>query len=204
MIFHYFVQLGNVVAVHCKAGKGRTGTLIAAYLMFSGLVDTAEEALNVFATQRSRIGKGVTNPCQLRYVHYFGRLLGGELPMKQKLRFEQLSFLSVPQMDASDGGCRAYVEVYSGFDDLIFSSKDQMNDVGCVTVGVCVFPRACIAYDSKCLDGMRVNVTRIHTHVYTYTHTQTQTQTHTHTHTHTYTFVRVHVHVHAEKRVRLI
>ena len=34
----------NVVVVHCRAGKGRTGVVIAGYLLFSGVCQSAEEA----------------------------------------------------------------------------------------------------------------------------------------------------------------
>lgn len=69
----------RVVAVHCKGGKGRTGTLICAYLMFSGLKRTAADALHHFAALRTKANfhkfHGVQTPSQDRYVHYFDLLL---------------------------------------------------------------------------------------------------------------------------------
>ena len=43
---HSFLQEDeqNVVAVHCKAGKGRTGTVIAAYMLFAQEFESHEEA----------------------------------------------------------------------------------------------------------------------------------------------------------------
>jgi len=35
----------NIIVVHCKGGKGRTGSLCAAWLLYSRETDTAEEAL---------------------------------------------------------------------------------------------------------------------------------------------------------------
>ena len=35
----------NVIAVHCKGGKGRTGTMVCAWLLASANVASAQDAL---------------------------------------------------------------------------------------------------------------------------------------------------------------
>ncbi|KAG5989410.1 hypothetical protein E4U43_004507 [Claviceps pusilla] len=64
----------RVVVVHCKAGKGRSGTMATSYLV-SEEGWTAEDALARFTARRMRpkFGAGVSIPSQLRWVGYVDR-----------------------------------------------------------------------------------------------------------------------------------
>lgn len=64
----------RVVVVHCKAGKGRSGTSACSYLI-SEEGWTAEDALKRFTERRMRpgFGAGVSIPSQLRWVGYVDR-----------------------------------------------------------------------------------------------------------------------------------
>jgi protein-tyrosine phosphatase len=63
--------LESTIAVHCKAGKGRTGLLVCALLLFSEVKDTADEALEHYNRERTRNSKGLTIQSQIRYIYIF-------------------------------------------------------------------------------------------------------------------------------------
>lgn len=68
-------DIENVVVVHCKAGMGRTGLMIASLLLYLKFCATAEESIDHFNQKRCVDGKGLVLPSQIRYVKYFERIL---------------------------------------------------------------------------------------------------------------------------------
>ena len=44
----------NVLAIHCKAGKGRTGTMICALQIFLNYFTEASDALKLYGERRAK------------------------------------------------------------------------------------------------------------------------------------------------------
>jgi protein-tyrosine phosphatase len=70
----------NVAAIHCKGGKGRTGTAICCYLLHSRALETAKDSLAYFASRRTDHARGntyqgVQTPSQARYISYYDQML---------------------------------------------------------------------------------------------------------------------------------
>jgi len=112
----------NVAAVHCKAGKGRTGMMIACYMLYANMQPDAESALEYFAKKRTQNEKGVTNPSQIRYVHYFSdyckrKRRGKHAPPQKSMFVQSIRLTPIPSFVRKQSDIRFVIrnnhQVYS-------------------------------------------------------------------------------------------
>ncbi|XP_075923878.1 phosphatidylinositol 3,4,5-trisphosphate 3-phosphatase TPTE2-like isoform X4 [Petromyzon marinus] len=101
----------NVIAIHCKGGKGRTGTMVCTWLVDSGQFQTAEESLNFFGERRTDKSvslkfQGVETPSQSRYVGYFEKIkhkCNRLLPAEKSLIIKSFKIHSIQGVGKSNG-----------------------------------------------------------------------------------------------------
>ena len=100
----------NVLVVHCNAGKGRTGSAICAILLYMKVFNDIESCLKLFGYQRFSCTKGVTQPCQLRYLYYFEAFFKRKVLSPCLKRLKGIQFVKVPNI--SGGGAVPIFDVY--------------------------------------------------------------------------------------------
>lgn len=119
---HSFIQANprlNVAVIHCKGGKGRTGTMVCTYLIYSGIKKSADDALSHFGVIRTsddaKNFQGVESPSQDRYIRYFERLLRlpGQVPPKRCVQFTTVILHDVPFSWWSNGIDRLWFAMIS-------------------------------------------------------------------------------------------
>uniref|UniRef100_H2NJF3 Uncharacterized protein n=1 Tax=Pongo abelii TaxID=9601 RepID=H2NJF3_PONAB len=103
-------DLENIIAIHCKGGKGRTRTMVCAFLIASEIFLTAEESLYYFGerqtdkTHRSKF-QGLETPSQNRYVGYFAQvkhLYNWNLPPRRILFIKRFIIYSIRGVGTGD------------------------------------------------------------------------------------------------------
>ena len=120
--FHYCFQIAkecyrflqgdpeNVIIVHCNSGKGRTGTGICAFLLFCGFFDNVDDCVRFYGHRRFTTGKGVSQPCQLRYLYYFESFYMGKIKSPAVKRLVKVEMHGVPKMQGD--GCMPHFKIY--------------------------------------------------------------------------------------------
>lgn len=115
----------NVVAIHCKAGKGRTGVMICAYLIYDQTADSAEKAMSVYGSKRTSDERGVTIPSQRRYVEYYAKLVTRKITYcPVTLVPDHISFQPLPGLNGS-AGCNFYFVIRSHKKREVFRSEPR-------------------------------------------------------------------------------
>eukprot|EP00753_Platysulcus_tardus_P015093 PLAT4779.1.p1 GENE.PLAT4779.1~~PLAT4779.1.p1 ORF type:complete len:498 (+),score=254.54 PLAT4779.1:38-1531(+) len=119
----------NIAAIHCKAGKGRTGVMISSYFAYDGRFATADESMRFYGQTRTLNRKGVTIPSQRRFVRYFGALCAGRpleergiVPTCPPRRITSFILHGVPKFGML-GGCEPTYKVRNG-EDAFYNSLD--------------------------------------------------------------------------------
>ncbi|NXF75208.1 TENS protein, partial [Sclerurus mexicanus] len=113
----------NVVVLHNKGNRGRLGVVVAAYMHYSNISASADQALDRFAMKRFYEDKVVPvgQPSQKRYIHYFSGLLSGSIKMNNKPLFlHHVIMHGIPNFE-SKGGCRPFLKIYQAMQPVYTS-----------------------------------------------------------------------------------
>ncbi|XP_029947966.1 tensin-3-like isoform X3 [Salarias fasciatus] len=113
----------NVVVLHCKGNKGKTGVIVAAYMHYSKISAGADQALTTLAMRKFCEDKVSSSlqPSQNRYIYYFGGLLSGSIKMNSSPLFlHQILIPSLPNFQTG-GGFYPFLKIYQSL-QLVYTS----------------------------------------------------------------------------------
>jgi phosphatidylinositol-3,4,5-trisphosphate 3-phosphatase/dual-specificity protein phosphatase PTEN len=113
----------NIIAVNCRAGKGRTGTVICCFMIFAGLFCTPKDAFDYYSYKRFKSGEGVTQPSQKRYVYFFHEILNKKIMYPLRMKINSIFVSNFPK-SKNKYYIKPHIEIYlENSNKLNFSNK---------------------------------------------------------------------------------
>eukprot|EP01102_Stenamoeba_stenopodia_P002524 TRINITY_DN12360_c0_g1_i1.p1 TRINITY_DN12360_c0_g1~~TRINITY_DN12360_c0_g1_i1.p1 ORF type:complete len:498 (+),score=102.62 TRINITY_DN12360_c0_g1_i1:32-1495(+) len=113
----------NVLGIHCKGGKGRSGTMVCCWLLYNGDFITAEQVMTHFGKKRTdafKKGKiqGVETASQVRYVRYWDKLCknGKTIPEHSGIALTSIKVTMTPKMSSMSNYSNWRVRVLNTYD----------------------------------------------------------------------------------------
>jgi hypothetical protein len=93
----------NVAVVHCLTGKGRTSTVLGAFLCWMGEAGFGDihQALTYIARCKQMSPNELTIPSQRRYASYFKNMLDGVRPSQPPLLLKRIIMSEAPKVSTS-------------------------------------------------------------------------------------------------------
>lgn len=137
-------DINNVVAVNCRAGKGRTGTVICCYLLYTGRFSSPDEVFTYYSIKRFFKGEGVTQPSQRRYVEYFYLMLTqNKRYFPYRIKINSITIKDFDKSNRNGQNIYPFCDFYYNNSDKITSSTKGsyfkqrsvivMNNTACIT-----------------------------------------------------------------------
>ncbi|GJQ86468.1 putative phosphotyrosine-binding protein [Trypoxylus dichotomus] len=112
----------RIAVLHAKGSKDKLGVVVAAYMHYSSICGSAEQALDRFSMKKyldDNIGP-LQMPSNKRYVDYFAGLLSHNIKINtDPLYLTHVTVLGAPKFQA--GGCRAFLKLYEGHNPVYTS-----------------------------------------------------------------------------------
>lgn len=129
----------NVAALHCLTGKGRTSTVLAAFLCWIGEAGFANitAALEYIAKCKHLTLEDLIIPSQRRYASYFANMLDGVRPSQPPLMLKRIIMTTSPTFakgplrnDVDDEalllGCAPYLQIFKA-GQLVFTTAANVH-----------------------------------------------------------------------------